>query len=110
MKKITFKSLLFFSVTLFSLFLTAQPTLESEIHITDLAMYFDGNKVPLNTTTNSTTGYDYVYGTALTPHGDCIKVYGDFVFMTWYRGKPLSFPINTQDIMEDGGSVKPIIL
>ncbi|MGB5419370.1 BNR-4 repeat-containing protein [Algibacter sp.] len=86
MKKTTFKLLLFFSVIFFSLFLTAQPTLESEIAITNLAMYFDGVKVPLNHTGNSTTGYDYVYGTALTPHGDCIKVYDKFVFLTWYRG------------------------
>ena len=86
MKKTTFKLLLFFSVIFFSLFLKAQPTLESEIAITNLAMYFDGVKVPLNHTGNSTTGYDYVYGTALTPHGDCIKVYDKFVFLTWYRG------------------------
>lgn len=64
----------------------AQVTLEKEVKITDLAMYFDGKKVALNTTTNSTTGYDYVYGTALTPHGDCIKVFDKYVFLTWYRG------------------------
>ncbi|WP_397445768.1 BNR-4 repeat-containing protein [Polaribacter sp. R77954] len=86
MQKIIFKKVLF-TLVLFICFLgKAQITLEKEIKITDLAMYFDGNKVDLNTTTNSSTGYDYVYGTALTPHGDCIKVFGDFVFMTWYRG------------------------
>jgi hypothetical protein len=71
---------------LFICAINAQVTLESEVQITDLAMYFDGNKVPISTTTNSSTGYDYVYGTALTPHGDCIKVYDKFVFLTWYRG------------------------
>ncbi|MFS4482732.1 BNR-4 repeat-containing protein [Hyunsoonleella sp. 2307UL5-6] len=86
MNKITLKFLLCLSFMCFSIFLKAQPVLESEINITDLAMYFDGNRVDLNTTTNSTTGYDYVYGPALTPHGDCIKAYEDFVFMTWYRG------------------------
>ncbi|WP_298947450.1 BNR-4 repeat-containing protein [uncultured Polaribacter sp.] len=81
MKNITLILIFLLSATIYS-----QVTLEKEIKITDLAMYFDGDRVPLNTTTNSSTGYDYVYGTALTPHGDCIKVFGDFVFLTWYRG------------------------
>jgi len=81
LKNITLILIFLLSATIYS-----QVTLEKEIKITDLAMYFDGDRVPLNTTTNSSTGYDYVYGTALTPHGDCIKVFGDFVFLTWYRG------------------------
>lgn len=71
---------------IFTINTSAQATLENEILITNDVMYFDGNRVPLNTTTNSTTGYDYVYGQALTPHGDCIKVYDKYVFLTWYRG------------------------
>lgn len=86
MKKTTFRTIFFALLLLLSSTAGAQVTLEKEVKITDLAMYFDGNRVELNTTTNSTTGYDYVYGSALTPHGDCIKVYGDFVFLTWYRG------------------------
>lgn len=86
MKTHIFKSLFFAGLFLFSSILNAQVTLEEEIFITDQVMYFDGVRVPLSHTDNSTTGYDYVYGTALTPHGDCIKVYGDYVFMTWYRG------------------------
>lgn len=81
--------LMLFLTLIFKVTTNAQVTLETEVKITDLAMYFDGNKVPLNTNTNSTTGYDYVYGPALTPHGDCIKVFGDYVFMTWYRGGKL---------------------
>ena len=80
--KLRYSSLVF----LFTWFVNAQVVLESEVHITDLAMYFDGNKVALSTSTNSQSGYDYVYGTALTPHGDCIKAYENYVFMTWYRG------------------------
>lgn len=68
---------------------SAQIKLEQEVKITDSVMFFDGVSVPLNTTTNSTTGYDYVYGNALTPHGDCIKTYKNFVFLTWYRGGKL---------------------
>ena len=80
MKKATFKTIFFALLLLFSSTVGAQVTLEKEVKITDLAMYFDGNRVDLKTTTNSSTGYDYVYGAALTPHGDCIKVFGDFVF------------------------------
>ena len=86
MKVMLLKPLLLTGIFLFTWISKAQVTLESEVHITDLTMYFDGVKVPLSHTANSITGYDYVYGTALTPHGDCVKVYGDFVFMTWYRG------------------------
>ncbi|GAL67217.1 streptococcal hemagglutinin protein [Jejuia pallidilutea] len=68
-------------------FLThAQVTLEREVKITHLAMYFNGDRVPITHTENSTTGYDFVYGRTLTPHGDCIKTYKNYVFMSWYRG------------------------
>jgi hypothetical protein len=86
MKKNTIQFICLITVLLASFLAKAQVVLEKEVFITDKVMYFDGNKVALSTSTNSTTGYDYVYGTALTPHGDCIKVFGDFVFMTWYRG------------------------
>lgn len=64
----------------------SQVTLEREVKITDLAMYFNGNQVPISTTANSATGYDFIYGRTLTPHGDCIKTYKNYVFMSWYRG------------------------
>ncbi|WP_396600619.1 BNR-4 repeat-containing protein [Algibacter sp. R77976] len=86
MKKKSFKSLLLFGFTLFSLFLTAQPTLELEIYITNEVMYFNGTKNQNSTNQDVNTAYDYAYGPALTPHGDCVKTYGKFVFLTWYRG------------------------
>lgn len=86
MNIITFKTIFFTLSFLASFVIEAQVILEKEVKITDLAMYFDGVRVPTSTNVNSTTGYDYVYGAALTPHGDCIKVFGDFVFLTWYRG------------------------
>lgn len=67
----------------------AQVQLLSEVKVTDDALFFDGEKVDISHTANSTTGYDYVYGTSLTPHGDCVKGYKNFVFMTWYRGGKL---------------------
>jgi len=68
--------------------LVAQVTLEKEVKITDLAIYFDGVK-NLNSTNQSATPYDYAYGRTLSPHGDCIKTYKQYVFMTWYRGGKL---------------------
>lgn len=86
MKRNIFKILFFSILTLLPLLIKAQVTLETEVKITDVAMYFNGVQVPLNHSANSTTGYDFVYGRALTPHGDCIKVYDKYVFLTWYRG------------------------
>lgn len=57
-----------------------------QIKITDKAMFFNGNKVNGKYSENNSSGYDYVFGNALSPHGDCIKVYKHFVFLTWYRG------------------------
>ncbi|GAA4950225.1 hypothetical protein GCM10023314_24460 [Algibacter agarivorans] len=67
--------------------MTAQVVLENEIKITDLGLHFDGSKVG---STASNTGdnapYDYFFGRNISAHGDAIKTYGDYVFMTWYRG------------------------
>ncbi len=60
-------------------------TLEAEYKLNDESLFFDGKKVG-DGAPNSATGYDYFFGSALTPHGDCVKVYKHFVFMTWYRG------------------------
>ena len=64
-----------------------QVVLENEVHITDLGLHFNGSQVPNTSSDNgSTTTYDYVFGRNISAHGDCIKTYGDYVFMTWYRG------------------------
>ena len=64
-----------------------QVVLENEVHITDFGLHFNGSKVPNTSADNgSTTNYDYVFGRNISAHGDCIKTYGDYVFMTWYRG------------------------
>lgn len=64
----------------------AKTGFSSQVKITDSAMFFNGNKVSNKHTENNPDGYDYIFGNALSPHGDCIKVYKNFVFMTWYRG------------------------
>ncbi|WP_241910415.1 BNR-4 repeat-containing protein [Pseudotamlana carrageenivorans] len=72
---------------MFSCFLHAQVVLENEINITDLGLHFDGNQVPSGTAnTGDNAPYDYYFGKNISAHGDCIKTYGDYVFMTWYKG------------------------
>lgn len=67
--------------------LTSQVSLEKEIKISDIALHFNGSKVASNApNTGEDTAYDFFFGRNISAHGDCIKTYGDFVFMTWYRG------------------------
>ncbi|GEA12930.1 BNR-4 repeat-containing protein [Alteromonas sp. KUL49] len=70
---------------------TSSIYLEQEIHITDSALYFDGEKMPdvreaLASNDSPDDKYNYMYGSAIVPHGDAIKTYKHYVFMTWYRG------------------------
>lgn len=67
----------------------AQVKLETEIKITDRGLHFDGKKLnhrTLNKANNSADAYDYFFGRNISAHGDSVKVYKDYVFMTWYRG------------------------
>ena len=64
----------------------AQVKLLKEIKISDEVMFFDGVNNENSTNKDVNAPYDYSFGSALTPHGDCIKAYKEFVFMTWYRG------------------------
>lgn len=60
-------------------------TLEKEIHLNDESLFFDGKKVKRDAPQHDGP-YDYFFGNALVPHGDCIKAYKHFIFLTWYRG------------------------
>ncbi|WP_298551312.1 BNR-4 repeat-containing protein [uncultured Algibacter sp.] len=72
---------------MFSCVLSSQVVLENEVKITDLGLHFNGSKVGNSSADNgTTTTYDYVFGRNISAHGDCIKTYGNYVFMTWYRG------------------------
>ena len=86
MKITTFKSLIFIGLFFFAGVLNAQVTLEKEVKITDLAMYFNGVQNQSSTNQDVNAPYDFAYGRTLTPHGDCIKTYKQYVFMSWYRG------------------------
>ncbi|WP_233269935.1 BNR-4 repeat-containing protein [Polaribacter sp. L3A8] len=67
--------------------INAQVILEKEVKISDIALHFDGVKVGDGATnTGVNAPFDYFYGRNISAHGDCIKTYGKYVFMTWYRG------------------------
>lgn len=82
------KSLLFLVVVLSSTATNTQVTLLQEFKVADSALYFDGERVPTDErlTFPDREKYDYAFGPRVTPHGDCIDFYGDYVFLTWYQG------------------------
>jgi hypothetical protein len=81
-KKHFFVVLLFLSVRFY-----AQVVLETEVKISDLGLHFNGSKVGANAPNNNDDStYDYHFGTSISAKGDCVKTYGNFVFVTWYRG------------------------
>ncbi len=67
----------------------AQVTLEEQIKITDIGLHFNGKKVgfgSLGTADSTTESYDYFFGRNISAHGDSVKRYKNYVFMTWYQG------------------------
>ncbi|WP_052444696.1 BNR-4 repeat-containing protein [Flammeovirga sp. OC4] len=84
--KITFYSLLTLLLSLFlGLQLSAQVTREFEVKVTDQGLYFDGDERKTDLEKDN-PGFEFYFGRRITPHGDCIKKYGDFLFLTWYMG------------------------
>jgi len=72
---------------LVSSYTDAQVVLENEIKITDFGLHFDGADVGTSApNTGDSAPYDFYFGRNISAHGDCIKTYGDYVFMTWYLG------------------------
>lgn len=82
-----FKSMQLYLILLCAFISHAQVVLENEIKITDFGLHFDGSKVTSGATnTGDSSPYDYYFGRNISAHGDCIKTYNEYVFMTWYRG------------------------
>lgn len=80
-----------FAFLVLSLFLfqsvSAQVTFENEVLISNEGLFFDGDGIgPNENAPNNGPRYDYAFGNRITPHGDCIKEYDGFIFLTWYRG------------------------
>ncbi len=89
-KSYSYTYTLLWVLLMFPCVLSSQVVLEKEVKITDLGLHFNGSKVTSGTKFNSDDGnrssYDFYFGRNISAHGDCIKTYGDYVFMTWYRG------------------------
>ncbi|WP_016956564.1 Ig-like domain-containing protein [Catenovulum agarivorans] len=68
----------------------AEVTLVSQTLIADNALHFDGQKTAGSGLTTSQLQndekYHYYFGGSISAHGDSVKVYKNYVFMTWYRG------------------------
>lgn len=72
-----------------SLHANAQVSLETQIKITDNALHFDGKNLDFSNfekPDSTTKKYDYFFGPNISAHGDAVKTYKDYAFMTWYRG------------------------
>ncbi|WP_299059554.1 BNR-4 repeat-containing protein [uncultured Polaribacter sp.] len=90
------KQIVYFSSMLFLIFFnfstTAQVTLEKEVKISDLGLHFNGvsrSNDRESSDNGNANAYDFVFGRSISAHGDCIKTFGNYVFMTWYRGGKL---------------------
>ena len=72
----------------FTVFLetSAQIKREFEIKVTDAGLYFNGKKRTSSSLNTNEAGFDFYFGRRITPHGDCIKKHGDFLFLSWYLG------------------------
>ncbi|GAC12649.1 BNR-4 repeat-containing protein [Paraglaciecola chathamensis] len=81
--------MLLFSTTLLTAFtLHAQVTLKQQVKISEEGLHFDGENLDFSNVTTPDTGekYDYFFGPNISAHGDAVKTYKHFVFMTWYKG------------------------
>ncbi len=77
---------------IFNFSVTAQVTLEKEVKISDIGLHFNGvsRSNDRNVADNGNPdSYDFVFGRNISAHGDAVKAYGKYVFMTWYRGGKL---------------------
>ena len=85
MKNLKLQISLFILLMFCLIHIQAQIHREFEIKVTESGLYFDGEARKSNLTLNK-PGFEYYFGRRITPHGDCIKKHGDFLFLTWYLG------------------------
>ncbi|GEA09861.1 hypothetical protein KUL49_02360 [Alteromonas sp. KUL49] len=88
--------------------LHAEVTLLNEVLITDSGLHFDGRKVGKDAQTSATNTYDYYFGRSISAHGDSIKVYQEYVFMTWYRGGKFDRRVMLTRLNTKTGSIQHI--
>ena len=70
-------------------FANANVSLKTQVKIADNALHFNGkdlNIKNLNSANKSPDTYDFFFGRNISAHGDAVKTYKHYVFMTWYLG------------------------
>lgn len=72
----------------FSASSSAEVTLENNVQIASNGLYFDGQDLDFGNLAQANTGdvYDFFFGRSISAHGDAVKTYQHYIFMTWYRG------------------------
>lgn len=89
----------------------AQVTLEEQVKISDYGLHFNGKKLnhgTLGTADTSDEVYDFFFGRNISAHGDAVKVYKNYVFMTWYRGGKTDRHVMLSRYNRDTGTVATI--
>ena len=96
----------------------AKVTLESTTKITDNALHFNGRDIDSSTFKNlnlstaeqqqADTSYNYKFGGSISAHGDSVKIYKDYVFMTWYKGGKMNRQVMLSRLNTNTGVVKTI--
>ncbi len=90
---------------------SAQVSLETEVKIADNGLHFNGDKITHGTIDSadpSVSTYDYFFGRNISAHGDAVKTYGNYVFMTWYRGGKDDRHVMLSRYNKDTGTVATI--
>lgn len=89
----------------------AQVTLEEQVKITDFGLHFNGKDLNfgnIGTADTSTDNYDYFFGRNISAHGDAVKIYKNYVFMTWYRGGKQDRHMMLSRYNRDSGAISTI--
>lgn len=90
---------------------TAQVTLEQQVKITDDGLHFNGRNLDYGNVGSPDTSddtYDFFFGRNISAHGDAVKTYKHYVFMTWYRGGKNDRHVMLSRYNTNTGSVKTI--
>jgi hypothetical protein len=86
-------------------------TLETEVKIADKGLHFNGadlNFGNVGTPNEEAETYDFFFGRNISAHGDAVKPYKNYVFMTWYRGGKQDRHVMLSRYNTTTGSVKTI--
>lgn len=90
--------------------LSAEVRLESQVKISDVGLHFDGVDLNHSNYKDPDKGkkYDFFFGRNISAHGDAVKTYKHYVFLTWYRGGKEDRHVMLSRYNKKTGTVKSI--